>query len=164
MNRSGVSSLTEFILQSERSFRLAEAVHDSFPKVRDQVIEGFCQRLGQRLQKNLKGWKSEYFGPFFIERYGAFELRGRFADAGKDDVRGLKAGLSRELDLPNGIGVGRAAEIAHQARDRERGVGLQRVMQRVRVVAERGVDGAIARPERGGAIDIDRCPLRLRNG
>ena len=37
-------------------------------------------------------------------------------------------------------------------------------MQRVRVVAERRVDGAIARPERGGAVDIDGRPFRLRNG
>ena len=37
-------------------------------------------------------------------------------------------------------------------------------MQRVRVVAERGVDGAIARPERGGAVDIDGRAFRLRNG
>jgi hypothetical protein len=74
MNRSNNCSLTEFILGSERNFRIAEAVHASFPVVRDQVIESFCQRLGQSLQKNLKGWKSEYLGPFFVERYGAFDV------------------------------------------------------------------------------------------
>ena len=78
------------------------------------------------------------------ERDGAFELVGRLADAGEDDGRGREPRLARQLDLPDGVGVRRAAQLPHQARDREHRVRLQRVVDGVGVTAECFVDRRVA--------------------
>ena len=90
---------------------------------------------------------------------GAFELLGRLADAGEDDLRRLESGAPRDFDLPDRVGVDGAAELAQQARDRERRVRLQRVMQRVRIAGERLVDLAVAIAERARAVDVERRPF-----
>ena len=97
------------------------------------------------------------------ERHSAVELRSRFPDARKHNVRGLKPGLAGELNFPDRICVGRASELAHQPRDRERRVRLEGVMERVRIAAERGVDGAIPRSERRGAVNVHRRAFRRRD-
>jgi hypothetical protein len=74
MNRSDPPLLTDFILETERNFRIAEMVHISFPTARLQLIERFCEKLGVLLTKKLNGWKWEYWGPFFVERYGALDV------------------------------------------------------------------------------------------
>ena len=50
----------------------------------------------------------------------------------------------------------RAAELLEERRDRERGVGLERVVQRVRIRAERRIDRAVARRDLSRAVDVDR--------
>ena len=84
------------------------------------------------------------------------QLGVRLADAGEDDLRRDEAGAQRDVDLAAGVGVGAAAEAAQQARDRQRRVGLERVVQRVRVRRERLVDGAVARGDGRGAVDVER--------
>jgi hypothetical protein len=74
MSSSNAGPLIDFILESERNLRVAEAAFESFEGARDQIIRGFCQRLGQRLNKKLIGWQFEYRWPFFTDRYGAFDL------------------------------------------------------------------------------------------
>jgi hypothetical protein len=79
--------------------------------------------------------------------------------AGEDDLRGDEAGAQRDVDLPARVGVDAAAEAAQQAHQRERRVGFQGVVDGVRVVAERGVDGAIAGGDGRRAIDVERRPV-----
>ena len=98
------------------------------------------------------------------ERHGAFELGGRLADAGEDDVGGRKARLASELDLPDRVRVGGAAELAQRAREPERGVGLERVVQPVRMAAEGAVDGTVALAQHGGAVHVDRGPFGFSDG
>ena len=61
------------------------------------------------------------------------ELGGRLADAGEHDLRRNESGAQRDVDLAAGIRVGVAAEAAQQPRDRQRRVGFQRVVDRVRI-------------------------------
>ena len=56
---------------------------------------------------------------------------------------GVKPARSATSISPTGIGVGGGAEAAQQAGDGQRRVGLQRVVQRVRVAGERLVDLAV---------------------
>ena len=101
---------------------------------------------------------------FHAERHRAFELRGRLADAGEDDVGGREARLARHLDFPDRVRVGRAAQLAQQPRDRERRVRLSARSAAVRIVAERGVDRAVALAQHGGAVDVDRRAHGVGNG
>ena len=89
------------------------------------------------------------------ERDAALELGCRLADAGEHDFRRLEPGFARHLDFPDRVGVGRAAQAAQQAREGERGVRFQGIVQRVRIGAERRVDADVARSKRGGAIHIE---------
>src|SRR5688572_29616204 len=82
------------------------------------------------------------------------EFLARLADAGEDNLVGSVSGPLRHLYLARGIGIDAAAEGSEQADDRERRVGLQRVMDRVRVRGEGGVDGAIRVPDRARAVDV----------
>ena len=93
-----------------------------------------------------------------------FQLLGRLADAGEDDLRRREAGLARDLDFPDRVGVDRAAELAQQPRDRQRRVRLERVVQRVRIAAERPVDRLVALAERRGAVDVERRAFGGRDG
>ena len=67
-----------------------------------------------------------------VERHRAFELVCALAHAGEDDLVRPEAAAQRDFHLAHRIGVGAAAERAHQANDGERGVGLERVVDRVR--------------------------------
>ena len=95
------------------------------------------------------------------ERHGALELGGRLADAGEDDVGRRKPGLARQLDLPDRVRVGGAAELAQRAREAERGIRLERVVQAVRMGAESGVDRTIAIAQHRRAVDVDRGAFGL---
>ena len=55
------------------------------------------------------------------------------ADAGEHDLLGDEAGAQGDVDLAAGVRVRAGAKAAQQPRDRERRVGLQRVVQRVRI-------------------------------
>ena len=69
------------------------------------------------------------------------QLGGRLADAGEDDLRRDEPGAQRDVDLTAGVRIGVAAQRPQQPHDRERRVGLQRVMDRVRIGGEGLVDG-----------------------
>ena len=84
------------------------------------------------------------------------QLGVRLADAGEDDLRRDEAGAQRDVDLAAGIRVDLAAQAAQQAHDRQRRVGLERVVHRVRVRREGLVRGAVAGGDRRGAVDVER--------
>ncbi len=102
----------------------------------------------------------ELAGRLDVDRFdaqidGAFELGGRFADAGEHDLRRREPRFERQLDLPDRVGVGRAAQATQQPHERQRRIRLERVVQRVRIAAERLVDGAIPFAQQRGAVDVD---------
>ena len=62
-------------------------------------------------------------------------------------VKAIAAGVNparRATSITAGVRVGCAAEIAQQARDRERRGGLQRVVERMRIASEGGVYRSVA--------------------
>ncbi len=87
------------------------------------------------------------------------QLGACLADAGEDDLRRDEAGAQRDVDLAAGIRVDLAAERPQEPYDRERRVGLERVMQRVRIRGKGLVRGAVARRDRRGAVDVERCAV-----
>ena len=72
-----------------------------------------------------------------------------------------KPAFASQLDFPDRVRVGGAAELAQRARETERGVGLERVMEPVRMAAEGVVDRAVALAQHGGAVHVDRGPFRF---
>jgi hypothetical protein len=66
--------LIRFVLESERNLQVAEAAFSCFQDARNEIVAGFCQRLGTKLTKRLIGWKCEYRYPFFTDEYGAFDV------------------------------------------------------------------------------------------
>ena len=91
---------------------------------------------------------------------GLRQLGAGLADAGEHDLRRDEPGAQRDVDLAAGIGVDLAPERPQQPDDRERRVGLERVVHRVRIRRERIVDGAVARRHRRGAVDVERRAMR----
>src|SRR5581483_4447586 len=89
-------------------------------------------------------------------RDGGFQLLARLADAGEDDVARLEAGAARDGDLSAGVRVGPAAERAQQPDDGERRVGLERVVNGVRVRRERLVDARVRLANSACVVDVDR--------
>ena len=79
----------------------------------------------------------------------------RLADAGEDDLAGGEAGPERGVDLAARVRVGQAAQAAEQAHEGEVGVRLERVVQRVRHVGERGVERGDPLADRVGAVDVE---------
>ena len=88
------------------------------------------------------------------ERDRGLEFRHRLADAGKHDIGRLKPGFPRDLDFPHRVRVGLAAQLAQQARNRQRRIGLECVVECVRIAAEGLVDGPVPRSQRGRAVDV----------
>jgi hypothetical protein len=93
-----------------------------------------------------------------------FKLRAGLADAGEDDIARRESGAERDVDLAAGVRIGAAAERAEQARDRQRRVCLQRVMDRMRIAVERRIDGAIRLADRPRAVDIRGSADTLDDG
>ena len=90
------------------------------------------------------------------ERNGLFELRRRLPDAGEDDLVRLESHAPRHLDLPDGVGIGSAAEPVQQPADGEVGIGFEGVVQGVRVAVERLIERGESFPQKRGAIDVER--------
>ena len=86
---------------------------------------------------------------------GLGQLRAGLADAGEHDLRRDEPGAQRDVDLAAGIRVDLAAQAAQQPHDRQRRVGLERVVHRVRIRRERLVHGAVA-----GRRSSRRCRRR----
>ena len=70
------------------------------------------------------------------QRDGAIDLRRALADAREHDLIGTEPAAHRDVHLAERVGVGVAAERLQQADDRERRIGLERVMDRVRIAVE----------------------------
>ena len=81
---------------------------------------------------------------------------GALAHPGEDDVGRGEAAAQRDVHFAHGVGVGGAAERAHQPHDGQRRVRLHRVVDGVRRVAERGVQLPVGGPDGVGAVDVGR--------
>ena len=90
------------------------------------------------------------------------QLRRRLADTGEHNLLGDEPGTQGDVDLAARIRVRAGAKRAQQARDAERRVRLERVMERVGISAERLIDGAIACGNRSRAVDIQRSTFSGR--
>src|SRR5439155_27295094 len=95
---------------------------------------------------------------------GAFELRRRLADAREHDLRRIEARRPRDLDFPDRVRVHRDAEAAQEARDGQRRVRFQGVVQLVGILAERRVDRAVPLAKHRRAVHVDGRPLGVRDG
>jgi hypothetical protein len=93
---------------------------------------------------------------FQAERDRAIQLLAGLADAGEDDLVGDQAGAQRDLDLAARVGVGRRAEPAQQAHQRQRRVGLQRVVDGVRVARERLIETLIGLADGVRVVNVGR--------
>ena len=88
----------------------------------------------------------------------------RLADAGEDDLRsGRMPAAQRHLDFADRVGVGAGCRGRFSSRAiAERGVRLERVVDCVRVIAERLVDRAVGAQDGAGAVDVDTACRRAR--
>lgn len=66
----------DFILASQANLRIAAAVGDAWPEVRDKIVNGFLERLNLQLMEKLKGWESEIDGSL-QKRYPGASFRKR---------------------------------------------------------------------------------------
>ena len=99
-----------------------------------------------------------------VQRNRRGELVARLADAGEDDVCRLESGTLSHPNLTQGVGVDPAAERAQQAQQRESRVGLERVVNRVRVVGKRRVDLAVRVANGVRTVHVDWRPDGLDDG
>ena len=85
------------------------------------------------------------------------ELIARLPDASEHDVSRRVSGALRHLDLAAGIRIDLASDRPKQPDDGERRIGLECVVDRVRIRGERLVDGAVGLADRARAVDIHGC-------
>ena len=90
------------------------------------------------------------------ERDGAIDLGGALADAGEHDLIGTEAAAHRDVDFAERIRIGVAAERVQQPDDRQRRIGLERVVNRVRIAVERLVERGVGGADRAGVVDVAR--------
>lgn len=64
----------EFITRSEENLRIAEAVAEAMPGVREKLAVGFLIRLDARMQAALPGWKSYRDKGFFIASQATYSI------------------------------------------------------------------------------------------
>ncbi len=129
----------------------------------DGDASGPPQALGDRLNPRQLACRFDVDG-LQPERHGAFELAARFADAGKHDVLRLESDAPRQINFPDRIRVGGAAEGLEERSNRERRVGFQRVVQRMRIPVKRVVDFPESCADVGGAVDVERRSDPIGNG
>ena len=85
---------------------------------------------------------------------GGFELVACLADAGENDVVGPEIGSLSDLDFAPGVRVDTTAERAQQPQQGESRIGLQRIMDRVRVLGKSGVDLGEGTADRARAVHV----------
>ena len=90
------------------------------------------------------------------ERDGAIDLGGALPDAGEHDLVGPEAAAHRHVHFAQRIRIGVAAERVQQAHDGQRRVGLERVMNGVRIAVERLVERRVGGANRAGVVDVAR--------
>lgn len=113
------------------------------------------------LRRGDRRYPIEFAGRFGIDRPDAggnrvFELVACLADARKDNVARREAGTLRHADFAAGIRIGSTPQPAQQARDRQRRIRLERIVDRVRIRCERLVDAAIGLANRPRAVNVGR--------
>ena len=129
----------------------------------DRHARGMSQALGDRLDAR------EFPGRLDVdrlqpERHGGFEFRGRLAHTGEDDLVRQKSHAPRHRDLPDGIGVRRAAKPVEESANREVRIGFECVVERVRISREGTIEGVIALAKARGTVDVERGAFSLGNG
>ena len=77
-------------------------------------------------------------------RHRRFELAGGLADAREDDVVGREAGAARDGDLAAGVGVDARARPPQDLQQPARRIGLQRVVDAMRVAGQGGIECPVA--------------------
>src|SRR5437867_1886703 len=76
----------------------------------------------------------------------------------------MKPRLARHVEFPDRIGVDSAAKRAQHARNGERRIRFERVVERVGIAVERVVYRAVARADRRGAVYVQRRAFGGGNG
>ncbi len=97
------------------------------------------------------------------QRDGAIDLRRALPDSREHDLIGTEPATHRDVHLAERVGVGVAAERLQQADDRERRIGLERVMDGVRVAVEGAVERGVRGANRAGVVDVARRAGRRGN-
>lgn len=64
----------KFILSKEKNFKIAAAVANAWPEVRQQVMTGFLDRLDVRLKASLKGWQSSREEIFYEDQWATLSI------------------------------------------------------------------------------------------
>ena len=82
------------------------------------------------------------------------ELVARLPHTGEHDVFRGKAGPLRHVDFAPRVGIRATAERAQQTQQRQSRIGLQRVVNRVRILGKRRIDLPIGASDRFGTVDI----------
>lgn len=67
-------SIQEYILETAKNLRLAEAISIAWPKARHQIVSQFLDRIGNKLISQLPGWNYAIDGHFFDEPNPGFYL------------------------------------------------------------------------------------------
>jgi hypothetical protein len=97
--------IQDFILTNERNMRIAVAVSEAWPEARNQLVSGFLDRLGSKLNATLKSWTFEYEKRWFIASYDSFyiwkpEWKDEYFVTLSCENKGTRMtfGISRDLD------------------------------------------------------------------
>ena len=85
---------------------------------------------------------------------GGLKFFATLADTSEDDVSRIEPRAPGHLDFAAGVRVDLAAYRAQQANHRQRRVGLERVVDRVRVRGERLIDRAVRLADGASAVDV----------
>ena len=91
------------------------------------------------------------------------ELGAGLADPREHDVVGLEPGAARDRDLAARVGVDAGPGGVQDLQEAARRVGLQCVVNAVRVAGQRRVERAVALLDQGAAVDVEGRPFRPRD-
>ena len=100
--------IQEFISTNERNLRIAAAVAEAWPQVREHLVLGFFSRLGENVKKALPGWTFEAYGRFQTDECSGCCLT-KPAWKGEYFVDLTCSGFGKRIHF----GVSRAAEKNH---------------------------------------------------
>ena len=64
--------IKKFILKDKDNIRIAAAIGEAWPEVREQIAIDFQSRLEIRLKKNLKGWQFQKAESAYVTDYSGF--------------------------------------------------------------------------------------------
>ncbi len=95
---------------------------------------------------------------------GTSDFVGSFADAGEDHPGRVAAGGQDPLQLAERDDIETGAEPGQQVQHRQVGVGLDRVADQVRMIAQRLVEGVPVALQCGTGVDIAGRAVLFRNG